>query len=166
MADDLWHGCFDSFTRSAFRFEVQGIYREPKESGPLRQFLAGKRPDLSYLDAWLAEVAAGVTVGRSYRRVRGLTDPLTDYLRFELSFTQLNVDAGEDVRLLPAVQAGRLPAEDFWLFDDEKVLAMRFGDRGLTGVDLVTDAVRVARYREIRDIAWQNAVPFRECAAT
>jgi len=39
-------------------------------------------------------------------------------------------------------------------------------DVGLAGVDLVTDPARVARYREIRDIAWQNAVPFREFAAT
>jgi len=166
MADDLWHGLFDSFTRTAFRLEVQGVYREPKENGPLTQFLAGVAPDLSYMNAWVDEVKAGTAVGRSYQRVRGLTDPLTDYLRFELSFTHLNVDAGEDVRLLPAGQTRELPAEDFWLFDDEQVLTMRFGDNGLAGVDLVTDHARVARYREIRDIAWQNAVPFREYAAT
>lgn len=166
MADDLWHGCFDTFTRSAFRLEVQGIYREPKENGPLLDFLAGQAPDLSYMDAWVAEVKAGVSAGRTYRRVRGLTDPLTDYLQFELSFTHLNVDAGEDVRLLPAERTRELPREDFWMFDDEQVLTMRFGDQGLAGVDLVTDPVRVARYREIRDIAWQNAVPFREYAAT
>lgn len=172
LTGEEWARALHSFRRTAWRWETQGTYREPYEQEPMRQFLAGDQPDLSFMEDWYADIREGTAAGRRYGRVRVLTEPLTDYLRFELSFTHLNVAAGEDVRVLTAARARELalPGEDFWLFDADEADAwaalMHFGPEGVTHVDVATDSATLDRCREIRDTAWEDAVPFREYTLT
>lgn len=164
LTGDKWAKAFASFRSTAFRWECQGIYREPYEQEPLRRYLAGDGLDSAFLQGWLDEVRANTDAGRRYSRVRMLTDPVTDYLRWELALTPLNVDAGEDVRVLPQARAEelQLPREDFWLFDDEWSARMHFGADGFEFADVVTDSATLDRFREIRDVAWKEAIPFRD----
>ncbi|MEO6088412.1 MAG: DUF6879 family protein [Umezawaea sp.] len=164
VTGEAWAALLTGFRSSAWRWEAQAVYREPIEQEALRAFLAGHAPDLSYMDDWLAGVRAATDAGRTFARVRLLTDPLTDYLRFELAATPRNVAAGESIRVISAGRAHalELPADDFWIFDDEVVAVMQFNEGGFTHADLITDAPGVAEFREIRDRAWQDAVPFEE----
>jgi hypothetical protein len=164
LTGPTWAQAFTSLRTSAFRWEAQGVYREPAEQAPMRQFLAGQEPDLSFMDSFLARVRRQTADGLRYSRARVVTEPLTEYLRFELSFTHLNIEAGEDIRVLPDAtrRALGLPKEDFWLFDDERAALMHFGNDGFTYADVVTDAATLARFREIRDLAWKEAIPFRD----
>lgn len=147
---------------SAWRWECQGVYREPAEAEPLRKFLEGEEVDHGFMDDWLAMIRRNTEAGKTYGRVRVLTEPLTDYLRFELSFTHLNVQAGEDVRVMTAAHARELdlPEQDFWLLDNEQVLVMHFGADGFDYADVVTDPAKLGRFREIRDLAWKDAERF------
>jgi hypothetical protein len=168
LTGDEWAKALHRFQTSAFRWEAQGTYREPYEQEPLRQFLTGADPDTAFLQGWLDDVRRATDAGRRYSRVRVLTDPLTDYLRFELSLTPLNAAAGEDIRVLPAARQRALavPDTDFWLFDDEWAAVMHFGDTGFLYADAVTEPTRVAEFLEIRERVWQDAVPFEEYAVT
>jgi len=168
LTGDAWSRALRDFQRSAWRWETQGVYREPEEQEPFRQFLAGHEPDLSFMHGWWATVEANVQAGKRYGRIRVLTEPLTDYLRFELSFTQQNVDAGEDIRVMTLDRARELglPDEDFWLLDDELAAVMHFDENGFRYADAVTEPQEVERFREIRDRAWQDAIPFREYLAS
>lgn len=150
-----------SWQVSAWRWECQGEYREPSEAAPFRRFLAGQA-DLAWFQGWMARVRRWTEAGQTIHRVRMLTDPLTDYLRFELSITPHAIDAGEDIRFLSSAQAAALsaPTEDFWLLDNDKVLALRFGEHGVSGAELITDPDRVGDYRAWRDIATAAAVPY------
>lgn len=152
---------------SAWRWECQGIYREPSEEEPLRRFLAGE-PDLAWFQGWLTRVRTWTAAGQRIGRVRMLTDPLTDYLRFELSITPPAVEAGEDIRFLSAARATELgaPTEDFWLLEDQEVLALRFGDHGVSGAELITEPGKVSAYRAWRDTATAAAVPLSELHLT
>lgn len=153
---------FTSFTHSAWRWECQTEYREPHEATAFRQFLAGEEPDMSFTTEWLANVRRATTEGRQFQRVRALTDPLTDYLRFEMAAAPANAEAGEDIRVLTADDTRRLglPEHDFWLFDDAVVAIMHFDEQGMIAAELVEDEDVVARHRKWRDIAWENAAPF------
>jgi hypothetical protein len=168
LTGDAWSRTLREFRSSAWRWETQGVYCEPEEQEPFRQFLAGQQPDLSFMNGWWATVEANVRAGKRYGRIRVLTEPLTDYLRFELSFTQGNIDAGEDVRVMSLDRARQLdlPTHDFWLVDDELAAVMHFGETGFLYAEAVTDPAQVSRFREIRDQAWQDAVPFREYLAS
>ncbi|HEX3778906.1 MAG TPA: hypothetical protein VHX38_04525 [Pseudonocardiaceae bacterium] len=152
---------------SAWRWECQGVYREPSEDEPLRQFLAGE-PDLGWFQGWLTRVRTWTAAGQRIGRVRMVTDPLTDYLRFELSITPPAIEAGEDIRFLSSARAAELgaPDEDFWLFDEEVVLALRFGEHGVSGAELITDPGKVSAYRAWRDKANAAAVLFTDLHLT
>jgi hypothetical protein len=62
-----------------------------------------------------ATLARGVVM----RRARIVSEPVTDYIRWEHAVTPLNLDAGEQVRWLPRRHASDipLPGNDFWLID-------------------------------------------------
>jgi hypothetical protein len=63
----------------------------------------------------------------------------------------------EDIRLLAAMDADGLPAEDFWVIDDH-VFVLDFTDAGLyNGTRPVTDPREVSRYKQARDLAWSRA---------
>ncbi|WP_410620902.1 DUF6879 family protein [Amycolatopsis sp. cmx-8-4] len=170
LSGDQWARALHDFERTAFRFECQGTYHEPYEQQALRQHLAGDEPDLTYLRTWLDDVRRGTDAGRRYSRVRVVTDPITDYLRFELAVTPHNEAAGEDVRVLSAARAaelGPLPGTDFWLFDDRLVTVMHFDEReGFQYADAVTTPDQVTQFLEIRERVWDAAVPFREFVMT
>jgi hypothetical protein len=143
---------------SAWRLECQGIYREPEEAEPLRRFLAGEPDDLAWYADWPEWVGGVRTSGRAIGRVRVLSEPLTDYLRFELNrLTPPALDGGEDIRVLSAERFAALdvPGEDFWIFDDATVGVLHFGDTGVTGVEMVTEPDKVAEFvqRKRRTIA-------------
>jgi hypothetical protein len=70
---------------------------------------------------WNDLVRGHVDRGVSFRRVRVISEPVSDYIRFEYLATPFtNLSAGEEVRWLPRPQARdiALPGCDFWQFDD------------------------------------------------
>lgn len=145
----------------AWRWECQGVYREPQEQEPLRRFLTGVADDLSWY-GWPDRVRAWVAAGRRIGRVRMLTEPLTDYLRFLLRLTPPAVAAGEDIRFIRQARATELaaPRDDYWLFDDTTVVAMSFGERGVAGAELITDPANVRTYVQWRETVTAEAAPY------
>ncbi|TCO64968.1 DUF6879 family protein [Actinocrispum wychmicini] len=164
LSGGAWWQALTEFHASAWRWECQGVYNEPSEREPFRQYLLGQQPDTAFMDDWYAAVRRNVAAGKTYGRIRVLTEPLTDYLRFELSFTHLNVQAGEEVRVMHQSRARELglPEQDFWLWDDERVAAMHFDENGFDYAEVVTDPAQVREFREIRARAWEDAVPFSD----
>jgi len=156
-----------SFARSAWRWECQGVYHEPEEQEPFARWRQG-RPDYAFLDDWLAMVRSWRADGKTFERVRMLTDPPSDYQRWMLSLTHLNVDAGDDIRWLGEADARRLgaPSEDFYLLDDERVVLMRFGEGGVAGAEVTDAPARVEAARRWRTLAWQHAIPHTEYVAS
>lgn len=157
---------FDDFERSAWRWECQGEYHEPNEIEPWQQWRDGKQDD-SWLAGWAEKIRRIRKDGKTFQRVRMLTDPLTDYLRWMLAFTHVNVEAGEDIRWLSQGQAALLgmPNYDFYLFDDARVAILHFNDNGVAGADLIDDAGIVRQHQQWRDLVWPHAVAHNEYLA-
>ncbi|MFG2111336.1 DUF6879 family protein [Streptomyces sp. NPDC048718] len=72
---------------------------------------------------WLEMVSSAASRGVVIRRARIVSEPVTDYIRYEHAGTRMNIDAGESVRWLPRRRAFdiALPGTDFWLFDGRLV---------------------------------------------
>jgi hypothetical protein len=164
-----WTELLITFEHSAWRYECQGEYHEPYEAEPFRKFLAGEPDDLQWMASWLRGVRDNTASGKSVGRVRVLTEPLTDYLRWEMELAYVNVAAGEDIRVLAPADAARLKlgSDDFWLLDDRRAAVMRFGGSGFEDAmlydhDSEGDAEMIRRCREIRDLALRHARPFAE----
>jgi hypothetical protein len=158
---------FETFQTSAWRLECQGVYNEPEEAEPLRRFFAGEPDDLSWYADWTDWVRDVRTSGRTIGRAHTLTNPLSDYLRFELDRpTPPAIAAGEDIRVIKPedFEALALPNTDFWIFDDSTVGVLHFDDTGVGGVETITDASKVTEFIQRKRRALAVSVPYREWA--
>lgn len=155
----LW----DDFQHTAFKLEGRDQYDVPSEKESLGRFLAGQPDPERATRPWLVKMKAATTAGKRIERVRIVTEPHTDYVRWLLAGNPLNAAAGEDIRYLPRPRATKhdLPEHDFILFDSARLVLLNFddADRPLQH-ELVTDPEIVVRHCQWRDAAWHYAVPY------
>lgn len=160
---------FRSFERYAWRFETLQQYGASGEDERLARFRAGERyQPTEAKQAWLEIIrdahARGATVGR----VHVVREPLTEYMRYELSWGYApNVDVGENIRVMPVPATKVLPPEldrqqDFWLFDDRLHLMHYAHDGTWLDVERVTSEHQVAAALDVRRIAVDLSTPYRE----
>ena len=61
----------------------------------------GEPDDLEWLQGWCTALREHVKAGRSIRRARVVSEPLSDYQRWSRSIAYPMVEAGEDIRWVP-----------------------------------------------------------------
>lgn len=168
ITSDEFLDLFRAMKHGAFRLELRDRYNVPAEQDRWDAFQARDWPRLDELNrvqraAWMGLMRQATATGRRVERVRVVSEPPTDYIRFELRLNAGNAEAGEDIRYLPRGHAAGLPLPevDYWLFDDTTAVALHFAhDDSLTGMELVDDPDTVAQLRAGRDAAWPLAVPY------
>jgi hypothetical protein len=111
-----------------------------------------------WYDLVLVTTARGIRV----RRARIVSEPITDFVRYEYELTDgLNIAAGEEVRWLPRRQASdlALPGNDFWLFDSRVVRFGYFAGNGAYLGDEVTEDPTVAKLcGSAFESVWRRAI--------
>ncbi|MGW4907367.1 DUF6879 family protein [Streptomyces sp. NPDC004270] len=133
-------------------------WRKGKRLDPAAERSTWWRP---FLDVVTETTARGVVM----RRARIVSEPVTDYIKYEYDVTFPNVVAGERVRWLPRRRAAdiSLPGTDLWMFDNSSVLFTYFSGIGEVVdrewrvepavVELVTSAF---------ETVWERATPHEE----
>lgn len=172
LAVEEWRDLFADFQTDAFHLELRDSYEVAGEVTRFRRWMAGERESYEDVAAWFRDwtdkVHAATRAGRTVRRVRVVTEPISDYIRFEWHDTPHNLAAGEEIRWLPRHQ---LPADtvfpaqgnDFWLIDSSTVVVNHFErDNRSRGKELITDPATVAECVAVRDLLWDMAVPHAE----
>lgn len=158
-----------TFRYSAFRLETLQVYRGSGEDAAIAAFQAGYSapPDDPEQTEWEAMIRAHRAAGRIMQRVHVVTEPVSDYMRFELTWAYApNVAAGEDVRIVPAAAdqwPHDLPRRDFWLFDSCELFDARYTDDGTwLGVEQVSEPARIVEACRWRDAALHHAQPWAD----
>lgn len=159
---ELVAGC----KHSALHLEMRDAYAVDNEKGPFAQWRAGFRHDpedrASWWRPWLDLIQETVSRGVVVRRARIVSEPVTEYIRFEHSNTFTNIAAGEHVRWLPRRRASdiALPGNDFWLFDDRLVRWNHFtGDGTSAGQEISDDPAAIKLCSEAFETVWARAIP-------
>lgn len=121
----------------------------------------------SWWRSWLDVVAETTARGVVMRRLRVVSEPLSDYARYEYDLTFTNVAAGEDVRWLPRAKARGLllPVLDGWVMDEQTVILHHFSGDGqwtLPGMQVCADRVLANQYATAYEAAWERAIPHAE----
>lgn len=160
--DDLIANC----SRSAIHLEMRDSYAVDYESGPFADWKRGLRHDPdnreSWWRPWLDLVHETVSRGVVMQRARIVSEPVSEYIRFEHSGTFTNIAAGEQVRWLPRRQASglALPGNDFWLFDGQWIRWNHFaGDGSFTGEEISDDPASAKLCAEAFESVWSRAIP-------
>lgn len=160
---DQWQAFFDSMEREAFRLETLPAYRVPQEAELFRRFLEGEPLSTADTKPWTDRLKRLATEGKAVSRVHVIRRPLTDYLRFEFEHYRHNVDAGEEIRILDLTERPDpgLPKQDFWLFDESRVVLMNYAANGTQiSRELIEDDP--APYVRWKQVASKHSVPFLE----
>jgi hypothetical protein len=153
---------------SAVHLEMRDAYT-PTDPQFL-EWKAGKPRPVPASPAWYDLVRGHVARGIRFRRARIVSEPVSDFIRFEHEATGgLNVAAGEEVRWLPRRRASDLclPGNDFWLFDDRLVRFHHFSGDGDIVEDEMVANPRVARMCAAAfEAVWERAIPHAEYRLT
>lgn len=111
---------------------------------------------------WYDLIVETVSRGVVVRRVRVVSEPITDFIRHEYEVTpRMNIPAGERVRWLPRRQASDLvlPANDFWVFDDRLVRFGYFSGDGTYLGHETTEDPRVSKVCvDAFEAVWERAI--------
>jgi hypothetical protein len=159
---------FDSlFKRRIFRLETLDEYDAPNEREPYARFLAGDPVDPAWREPWKRLVREVRASGRIMQRVHVVSEPVSDYIRFELLHVYpANVEAGEDVRILSRSEPWP-PGGDFWLFDDDLAAWLTYDGSGrVREVRLIGDDFAVRHHLgTVRADALRQSVPLAQYVA-
>ncbi|MEV7089861.1 DUF6879 family protein [Streptomyces sp. NPDC093085] len=165
LAGEEWAARFEGFRREAWRLETLPQYLMPQEEEEFAAFKGGARVDpLAVSDEYTDRLRRQVTEGRSQGRVHVVTQPLSDYLRFEFSrYYVPHALAGEQIRILDVTdQVNPLEGvQDFWLFDRSEVVLMNYHPDGRQ-INREVHEGDPARFIEYQRIAVAESVPFEE----
>jgi len=110
--------------------------------------------------SWLELVRRHARRGVAFRRARIVSEPLSDFIRYEYeSAALLNIPAGEQVRWLPRRRASDLclPGNDFWVFDGHLARFSHFaGDGAFLDDDLTGDPAVVSLCATAFQAVWDR----------
>lgn len=159
---------FHTFKYSVFRLETLQVYADAVEDAGITAFHRGdpEPPPDPVEEEWAAMLRAHRDAGRVQQRVHVVTEPITDYLAYELTWEYgLHTVAGEDIRIIPVTDRwpDDVPRFDFTLFDSQTLFQLNYVPDGtLLSAELVTDAADVVAACFARDAVLHHAMPWRE----
>ncbi|MBA6438737.1 MULTISPECIES: DUF6879 family protein [Streptomyces] len=151
---------------SAIHLETRDTYGVSNEDEDFAAWRAGHRHSPENRDEWWNDfhsaIAEAVGRGVKVRRARVVSEPLSEYIRYEYSCTFQNILAGEEVRWLPRRLASDLllPGNDLWLFDNDLIRFGLFsGEGAFVGHTLSDDPDVIKNVSEAFESIWSRALP-------
>jgi hypothetical protein len=160
--NELCRGIKDSFVH----LETRDSYGTEIESPQMAKWRRGEHDDLAWLGWWLDMLRAHRAAGRTCRRARVVSEPISDYQRWTLGHAPTLLDAGESIRYVPRrrLVTTLLPGSgDFYVFDDQLVLFLHYAAVGTNTAFEITHDPHVVRVcRDAFDAVWDLATPYRD----
>ncbi|MFE5586717.1 DUF6879 family protein [Kitasatospora sp. NPDC056531] len=151
--------------RTAVHLEMRDVYGVADETADFEEFRQSGSidldPDSEGWAGWVPLVRETVGRGVVMRRARIVSEPVTDYIRWEHALTPVNIAAGEQVRWLPRRLASDipLPGNDLWLIDDRLVLFHWFtGDGDWAGHEYSDDPAVVEMVSNAFETVWERGI--------
>lgn len=155
--------------RSAVHLEMRDMYAVTSEAEDFARWQTTGEydadPDSEYWTGWTSLIRRTVARGVVVRRARVVSEPVSEYIRYEHAGTTVNLSAGEQVRWLARRRASdiALPGNDFWLIDGRLVRWNHFTGAGLSGGGEISDDPAVAKLcADAFEAVWSRAVPHEE----
>jgi len=160
--NDLCRGIRQSFAH----LETRDAYGTEIELPHMARWRRGEADDLAWLGWWLEMLRGHRAAGRTCRRARVVSEPLSEYQQWTLSHAGVLTGAGEDIRYVPRPSLTTTPlpgSGDFYVFDDDLVLFLHYAGNGTNAsFEITQDTGAVRTCRQAFDAVWDLATPFRD----
>ena len=99
ISEAQFEALLSGFAHEAVHLETRDAYGTAIELPYMAKWAAGEPDDLAWLNDWCDTLRVHVSAGRSVRRARIVSLPLSDYQRWSYSIADPMVEAGEDIRV-------------------------------------------------------------------
>lgn len=165
ISDQDLEDLLTGFKDEAIHLETRDAYGTAVELPHMAKWEAGEQDDLEWLQGWRETLREAVKAGKTVRRARVVSEPLSDYQRWSYSIAQPMVDAGEDIRWVPRrlLSSTAIPGNDFYLFDTRIVTFLTYTGSGLdAGKFLSTEPADIQLCQASFEAVWKLAIPHRE----
>jgi uncharacterized protein DUF6879 len=156
----------DGAQHTAVHLEMRDTYGVGGEAEDFARWKnTGERdvdPGSPYWAPWVRLIRRTVDRGVTVRRARIVSEPVSEYIRYEHAGTPVNLQAGEQVRWLARRRASdiALPGNDFWLIDDALIRWNHFTGDGASGGGEMSDSrTAVKLCSEAFEAVWARALP-------
>ncbi len=151
-------------TGTAFHLEQRDSWQRftDADRDSYDRFLATGQADAAFLGDWCSLVREAAGRGVEFRRLRLVSEPVSDYIRWEHALTAATLAAGEHVRWLPRSRCMDLllVPVDFWILDSRLVRFGLFSGDGDVAGHQVREEPEIARLAaDCFDAAWSRGVP-------
>jgi hypothetical protein len=159
--DDEFEGLLASFGQEAIHLEMRDAYGTAIELPHMAKWARGEPDDLEWLQGWCAMLREHVKAGKSVRRARVVSEPLSDYQRWSYSIAGPMVEAGEDIRWVPRklLSSVALPGNDFYLFDGQLAVFLLYSGNGLSaGMLSSSDPADLRLCRSAFEAVWKLSI--------
>ncbi len=160
--DQLGEFVASHHTRDLFRLETLSFYNAASDADDLHRYLRGEpAPTADAKRPWLDRIRADVTSGRAWRRIHAVTQPLSDYVRYECEWGYVpNSAAGEQVRIAELTPA-LAEVGDFFVLDGRHVVRSRYDETGrFVGAEVMGDSASAVPFLAIAELLWNQATNF------
>lgn len=162
ITDEEFNRLLAYFERETLHLETSDAYGTAVELRHMAKWAAGEPDDLEWLQGWCSTLCEHVKAGKSVRRARIVSEPLSDYQRWSYSIAHTMVAAGEDIRWVPRrfVSSVALPGNDFYLFDDQLIVFLIYAGNSL-GIEKVTstEPADIRLCRSAFEAVWKLSIP-------
>ncbi|WP_327236264.1 hypothetical protein OG349_22205 [Streptomyces sp. NBC_01317] len=149
--------------KSFVHLETRDSYGTEVELPHMATWRRGEPDDFAWLGWWLEMLRGHRAAGRTCRRARVVSEPVSDYQRWTMSHVGLFTDAGEDIRYVARPRLATVPlpgSGDFYVFDDELVLFLHYTGNGTNlSFEITEDDRTVRTCREAFESVWALAAP-------
>lgn len=169
VSDEEFESLLVGFERDVIHLETRDAYGTKVELPYMAKWAAGELDDLEWLQGWCASLREHTAAGRSVRRARIVSEPLSDYQRWSYSIAHPMVEAGEDIRWVPRTlltvpgSVTMLPGNDFYVFDNRLVVFLTYAGNGLAMEKIAsTDPSDIALCTDAFEAVWKLAIPHRD----
>lgn len=113
------------YTEEAFRLETLSVYDVPEETDAIQEFKETGKVINNIDHEWMELLK----IGKPVKRLRLLSNPLSDYEIFELEVYKSNLKYGEDIRIRNRDEF-KEELQDFWIFDMKWIGIMKYDKDG------------------------------------
>ncbi len=116
---------FELFTEEAFRLETLSVYDVEEEKKAILEFNKTGKIEENVDNEWVNLLK----IGKPVKRLRLLSNPLSNYEIFELEVYKTNLKYGEDIRIVNRDNFNE-KLQDFWIFDMKWIGIMKYDKTG------------------------------------
>lgn len=122
---------------------------------------------------WLENLKRTKERGVKIQRVRIVSLPFSDYIKYEINFWKHSIQNGEEILFLEnkeyekIVERFEFIPKDFWIFDDKTLIIFHYDKRGdFVKEEPVSYEERIKKYLELKKKLLNHALPMKKFLKT